>query len=373
MSSTHASDFDADFDVAVIGGGPAGAAAALGAARAGHSVALFEPQAEPDKPCGEGILPAGVAALVELELADLLARGRSLERIRYVLAAGRELEVPLPTPGLALERPVLAAALAQALAGEARITRFARRVSSARDERGFRLQSGTEIWSARTLIAADGLRGKSAAWLHGPRRAALLRRASRYGLRARALARRPLVGVEVHLGRESEVYLTPLTGGRINVAVLRDEFGPGEHASSAWLAAALREHPRAAALLGEWVTPPEARALSRALPRRAAEAGAFLAGDASGGIDPVLGCGVALALTTGLAAARAAGRVLARGSGSPEREYRRFVRCETRVRAAIAGGLSLLARRPGLQPAVVRVLASWPRASARLARLVAGA
>ncbi|NOT30118.1 MAG: hypothetical protein HOP15_06695, partial [Planctomycetes bacterium] len=108
-------------------------------------------------------------------------------------------------------------------------------------------------------------------------------------------------------------------------------------------------------------------------PRRTAEAGAFLAGDASGGIDPVLGCGVALALTTGLAAARAAGRVLTSGSGSPEREYQHFVRRETRVRAAIAGGLSLLAGRPGLQRAVTRVLAAWPRASARLTRLVAGA
>src|SRR6185436_14788508 len=44
----------APFDVAVIGAGPAGAAAALSAARAGLSVALFEPQAELDKPCGEG-------------------------------------------------------------------------------------------------------------------------------------------------------------------------------------------------------------------------------------------------------------------------------------------------------------------------------
>ncbi|NOT31058.1 MAG: FAD-dependent oxidoreductase, partial [Planctomycetes bacterium] len=152
------------FDVAVIGGGPAGAAAALGAARAGHSVALFEPQEEPDKPCGEGILPAGVAVLVELGLADLLAHGRALERIRYVLDSEREFEVPLPTPGLALERPVLAAALAQALASEARISRFTRRVSSTPEERGFRLQSGTEIWRAHTLIAADGLQGRSAAW-----------------------------------------------------------------------------------------------------------------------------------------------------------------------------------------------------------------
>jgi len=73
------------YDLAVVGGGPAGAAAALGAARAGLSVALFEPQTAPDKPCGEGIMPAGVAALRALGLDGLLAQGRPLERIRYVL------------------------------------------------------------------------------------------------------------------------------------------------------------------------------------------------------------------------------------------------------------------------------------------------
>ncbi len=362
---------DVAFDVAVIGGGPAGAAAALAAARAGHTVALFEPCSQPDKPCGEGILPSGVAVLRALGLAELLAHGQPLERIGYVLPSGRELEIPFAHPGCALERPVLAAALAQALAREARVTRFARHVSSTRSGREFRLQSGTETWRARTLIAADGLRGQAAGWLRD-RRAGPRHGSGRYGLRARALARRPLERVEVHLGRESELYLTPLANGRVNVAVLRDELPPGERASSAWLAAALREHPRAAQTLGAWITAPEARALAHARPRRTAEAGAFLAGDASGGIDPVLGCGVALALATGLAAAHAAGRVLAHGSGAGEREYRRFVRRETRVRAALAGGLTYLAGRPALQEAVVRGLGAWPRASARLAALVAG-
>ena len=84
----------ADFDLAVLGGGPAGAAAALGAARAGLSVALFEPQTElADKPCGEGILPAGVAALRELGFDELVRRAAPLERLRYVLAGGRELPI----------------------------------------------------------------------------------------------------------------------------------------------------------------------------------------------------------------------------------------------------------------------------------------
>ena len=68
-----------EFDLAVIGAGPAGATCALSAARNGLHVALFEPQAGPiDKPCGEGIMPSGVDVLVELGLGRLANEGRAL-------------------------------------------------------------------------------------------------------------------------------------------------------------------------------------------------------------------------------------------------------------------------------------------------------
>jgi len=354
------------FDLAVIGAGPAGCAAALAAARAGLSVAVFEPQGLPDKPCGEGILPSGVAVLRELGLQSLLARAFPLTRIRYVLASGREVEIALPEPGFALERPVLSAALVRALVRESRIRVFHRRVTSRRGAPGFHLENGEE-WTARALIAADGIAGEGAAWLRGSRATPV-----RYGLRARAEARSLLEHVEVHLGRTSEVYLTPLADRRINVAVLRDALPAGERASSAWLVSALEEHPRAARLLGDWITPPEARALGQARPAHVAERGAFLAGDAAGCIDPVLGCGVAVALGTGLMAGRATARVLQHGSGAPEREYARFVRRETALRRAVADSLVFMARHPRLQELVARCLQASPSLGAILAEKVAG-
>ena len=56
-------------DIAVIGAGPAGAAAAIQAARRGASVVVFE-KAERgrDKVCGDGLTPRAVAVLERLEI-----------------------------------------------------------------------------------------------------------------------------------------------------------------------------------------------------------------------------------------------------------------------------------------------------------------
>jgi len=54
-----------EFTCAVIGGGPAGATCAWELSRLGAAVALFEPQAVAEKPCGGGIPPRGQAWLPE--------------------------------------------------------------------------------------------------------------------------------------------------------------------------------------------------------------------------------------------------------------------------------------------------------------------
>ena len=61
------SGFTSPWDVFIVGGGPAGLATAIAARRRGLSVVVADGAVFPiDKPCGEGLMPDGVAALHQL-------------------------------------------------------------------------------------------------------------------------------------------------------------------------------------------------------------------------------------------------------------------------------------------------------------------
>jgi len=85
------------FDIAVIGGGPAGAAVAIRAARAGARVVVVEkgPHGR-DKICGDGLTPRAVAALNELEIP--LDDAHRIAGLRMI--AGKQVrELPWPDTG----------------------------------------------------------------------------------------------------------------------------------------------------------------------------------------------------------------------------------------------------------------------------------
>jgi len=371
------------YDLAIIGGGPAGSACALAAARAGLSVALFEAQVTLcDKPCGEGLMPPGVDALRELGLHDLVLEGQPFAKLRYVLPGVDPLELALPSPGLALDRPSLTRGLEGALQRASGVTRFFGHVDVERlvggdGTAGFRILSRAASIHARVLVPADGLSGKSAAWLRGGTAAITdrnrPRRAARLGVRARYGASGPLDAVEIHFSRGTEVYLTPLPQNRINVAVLVGGAPAVTGGSDAILARALAEHPRAASRLAHRITEPEARALGYAAPACVARAGTLLVGDAGGGIDPILGCGVTLALESGILAAQAA-RAIVSGdvSGGPERRYVREYKKRTQMRRALAAFLLALSNRPVLARGTLGLARVTPRTLSWLVNVATG-
>ena len=84
---------DRPLTIGVVGGGTAGAAAAILLARAGHHVTIYERVADP-KPVGAGITlqPTGLAALARLGLlAPIRAAGAQIDRLTCVRRGGRVL------------------------------------------------------------------------------------------------------------------------------------------------------------------------------------------------------------------------------------------------------------------------------------------
>jgi len=356
-------------DLAVLGAGPAGAACALAAARRGLSVLLLDPQVGPiDKPCGEGMFPAGVAALRHLGLADAVAGARRFGAVRYVLPGADPFDVPLSEAGLALERPALASVLDAALAAEPRVHRVALRASAERVPGGFRISAEGLEARARCLAIAGGLGAASAEDLVNDGIPAA--RHERWGVRGRFEAARPLEAVEVHFGRGFEVYLTPLPNGRVNVALLLDPGVEVGRSAGEAMRRAVDALPRVRSALGAEVTAPSARRLRLVRPRRVAHDGAFLVGDAGGGVDPIVGCGVTIALRTGIAAAEGAQAVVAGArAGRAERVYARVYRREVAVRRCLASFLLATARVPSLARAAKALLGRSPRVLAILVDL----
>ena len=373
-------------DVIVAGGGPAGTAAAILLGRMGFSVRLFEARRVPlDKPCGEGIMPAGAAVLDRLGLRAAVG-GREVTGVRYH-GFGRTVEASFAgagvAPGLAQRRRVLDAVLWRAASETPGVLVEER---SAVDEVivsggrvvGVRVRGREQ--RCRLLIGADGAASRVRHLLDldgaGVRRARAGVR-THYALAASASAQ-PGAMIEVYLGEGRELYTTPLPGHELLVAVLG--MPSALRAASAGFDAWVRDEPQLSARLAPREPPDGERWRGRAELGHVARAGwrpgAVLLGDAAFTLDPLTANGISQALVSAEMLAAHGSALLSGDGGAADRALAAFDRRrwrEARARVHLTKILVALVRRRVLARGTLALMQKAPRLMHLLLRIAAGA
>jgi geranylgeranyl reductase family protein len=143
-----------EYDLAVVGAGPAGAVAALAARRAGARVLLLDRADFPrDKPCGDGIAAHTLDVLAGLGITGAVDGYAPVTALRLVGPGGGAVARPLPRAAYTVPRTVFDARLVDAAvgAGATLIRHTVRTVHE--DARAVLLD---DRFRARVVIGADG-------------------------------------------------------------------------------------------------------------------------------------------------------------------------------------------------------------------------
>src|SRR5262249_9662522 len=149
-------------DVFVIGGGPAGLAAAIAARQTGMDVTVADGASPPiDKTCGEGMTPETLTALRGLGVKLSCSDGFRFSGIRFS-QRGATASARFPAGyGLGLARPVLHEKLI-ARAEECGVRLLWRTPITGLEENGV-LARGRKV-RARWIVGADGLPSRVRRW-----------------------------------------------------------------------------------------------------------------------------------------------------------------------------------------------------------------
>lgn len=354
----------------IVGGGPAGSAAAIVLARGGVAAELVERTSGPhDVVCG-GFL--GWDALDALRYLGVDARALGAHPIRRLrlIAGARCVEVNLPHPAAGLSRRTLDEALLGIAAQRGAAITRGKSVRAVEVDRRVRFDDGEEL-SADALLLATGkheLRGAARALQDRAEPPSIGLRTS---LPASAALDAALGGmIELHFFDGGYAGLLLQEDGTANLAISasRDRLARAGGAQ-ALVTGIETEAPMLAARIAGYR--PDAWTAIAGVPYgwRTAQTlpGVFRLGDQSAVISSLAGDGVAIALRSGIAAAEA---LLAHGPDGAEMYQRRFS-ARARRPVAVAELLRFAAERKGPRKALMR-LATLPvltRFAARLTRI----
>jgi flavin-dependent dehydrogenase len=285
-------------DVFVIGGGPAGLAAAIAARKRGFAVTVADGAEPPiDKACGEGLMPDTLSALRELGVCVNAAEGFAFRGVRFV---GESVQVEANFPfgeGIGLRRPVLHQEMIDQ--AERLGVRLLWKTSVSGLSREGVLAGGKNI-GTRWIVGADGIRSRVRRWC-GLESPTLTR--PRYAFRRHYRVAPRTDCMEIYWGHNAQAYVTPVSS--LDVCVVLLSRNPGVRSASL-----VSEFPKLAEHLAHAEASPESGAVTLTCGfERVYRDRVALIGDASGSVDAITGEGLCLSFhqATALADAFASG------------------------------------------------------------------
>jgi flavin-dependent dehydrogenase len=342
-------------DVLVVGGGPAGLAAAVAARKRGFEVTVADGAKPPiDKACGEGLLPGTLAALRELGMTLESGEGRAFRGIRF-FDESTSAEATFPgASGVGVRRTVLHQKMAEYATKRGVNLIWNTRVTGLQKDGAI---VGVRFLQAKWIIGADGIHSRVRRW-SGLDAGSLrkVRSAQRRHYRVQ-----PWTDcVEVYWGREIQAYVTPLAKEETCVVMISRD-------PKMRFAEAMQEFPTLAASLRNADPSSVQRGAVTAMCRldRVARGNVALIGDASGSVDAITGEGLGLSFRQALALAEAL-------DSEKLEKYQLAHRRLARWPYAMARLLLLLDQVTPLRRRVLRGLASDPGLFGRLLAMHTG-
>jgi flavin-dependent dehydrogenase len=285
-------------EVVVVGGGPAGIVAAVAARKHGLQTTVLDTQIPPiDKPCGEGILPQGVAALEAAGVSLPSEIAFSFRGIRFVDGANSVRADFAGATGFSVRRVKLHQFLIEQAVDAGVEFRWGERVTKFDDGA---LTTTRGKYSFQWLVGADGqnsqVRKRFGLDARTPRR-------ERYGFCSHFRVVPWSDTAEVHWTNGCQIFVTPMAGQEVCVAVL-------SHNPETRLAQALPRFPALAEKLqSAKPTTKEAGNTTGLKVLPAVTRGRVaLIGDASGTVDAVTGHGLSLSFQQAVPLAEAMSR-----------------------------------------------------------------
>jgi flavin-dependent dehydrogenase len=344
-------------DVFVIGGGPAGLAAAIAARQQGFRVMVADGAQPPiDKACGEGLMPDGLAALERLGVRLPMSDAFPFRGIRFLNARlSADAAFPAGERGLAVRRTSLHRVMIER-AEQMGAELLWRTAVTGIPPHG--VQLGKRIVRARWIVGADGSNSRVRRWagldrFSGPR--------LRYAFRRHYRVAPWSDHMEVYWGDRCQGYATGVGPEQVCVAL-------ASHDPSLRMEEGLRGLPELGARLrgAETVSAEQGAITGNRRLKRIWRGNVALIGDASGTVDAIAGEGLGLAFTQAVVLTES----LRSGNlASYESAHRRLA-----LRPRIMARLMLtLDGRPWLQQRTLRVFQKHPETFQRLVAMHVGA